>query len=156
MISTFFFNIMMLFLFLHLVVRHFDQIIFHLKLVMGSHSSVNLCPVSYLKAYLQHAEPLRSQMDLGYPLLIVIGSTCQCVSMISWVRKVLSIARAHMSIEYSLGCCSICSCGGRCSPSVQPAGRSLGYSFYFSYTFFNIYHYLGLVPEFKSACCPGP
>ena len=44
-----------------------------------------------------------------YPLYfeVIIGSTCQCMSMIAfWVRTVLSNAKAYVS-EYSLGCCSI-------------------------------------------------
>ena len=49
----------------------------------------------------------------------------------SWVRKVLSITKAHVS-GYDMGCCITDGICGWCFPDVYPAGRSLGQSFYHS------------------------
>ena len=50
------------------------------QICMEPHSSVNLCPVFYLKAYLCHSEPFRNKSD-GSQVpslhLETIGSTCQ-------------------------------------------------------------------------------
>ena len=59
-----------------------------------SHSNDNLCPIFYLKAYLRCTESFRKKSD---------GNTRQhqpvCAKTISsWVWKVLSVAKGHMSL----------------------------------------------------------
>ena len=67
-----------------------------------SHSNVSLCPVFYLKAYLRHTESFRTKPDGSHVTSLFLGNNRQhhpfCAKTISsWVRKVLSIAKAHMS-----------------------------------------------------------
>ena len=67
---------------------------------------------------------------LGYNRLHMLV----CAKMISSVvRKVVSIARAHMSLS---GCCSLCCLGSWCFLCVHPAGGWLGQSFFPSKGFF--------------------
>ena len=68
-----------------------------------SHSSVNLCPVFYLKAYLRHSESFRMKPDGLHVIPLFFGNNRQhqpvCAKTISsWVRKVLCVAKAHMSL----------------------------------------------------------
>ena len=70
-----------------------------------SHSSVNLCPVFYLKAYLRCIESFRKKSDGSQMTSLFLGNNRQhwpvsAKTISSWVRKVLSVAKAHMS----LGC----------------------------------------------------
>ena len=70
-----------------------------------SHSIVNLCPVFYLKAYLTHTESFRMKPVGSRVTSLFLGNNRQhwpvCAKTISsWVRKVLCVAKAHMS----LGC----------------------------------------------------
>ena len=71
-----------------------------------SHSNVNLCPVFYLKAYLRCTESFRVKPDgscVTSLFLVTIGSIGLSAKTISsWVRKVLSVDKAHVS-ELSLG-----------------------------------------------------
>ena len=67
-----------------------------------SHSSVNLCPVFYLKAYLRCTESFRKKSDGSRVTSPFLGNNRQhwpvCAKTISsWVQKVLSVAKAHMS-----------------------------------------------------------
>ena len=67
-----------------------------------SHSSVNLCPVFYLKAYWRHTESFRTNPDGCHVTSPFLGNNRQhwsvCAKTISsWVRKVLCITKAHMS-----------------------------------------------------------
>ena len=92
-----------------------------------SHSSVNLCPVFYLKAYLRHTESFRKKSDGSQVTSLFLGNNRQhrpvCAKTISsWVWKVLSVAKAHMS-PGSLGGCCFCSLGGWCLSGDHPAGR---------------------------------
>ena len=67
-----------------------------------SHTNVNLCPVFYLKAYLRHTEPFRMKPDGSHVTTLFWGNNRQhrpvCAKTISsWERKVLCVAKAHMS-----------------------------------------------------------
>ena len=66
------------------------------------HSSVNLCPVFYLKAYFKCTEPFRMKPDGACVTSHFLGNNRQhrpvCAKTIfSWVRKVLCVVKAHMS-----------------------------------------------------------
>ena len=68
-----------------------------------SHSNVNLCPVFYLKAYLRCTEPIRTKPDGSCVISLFLGNNRQhwpvCAKTISsWVRKVLCVAKAHVSL----------------------------------------------------------
>ena len=68
-----------------------------------SHSNVNLCPVFYLKAYLRRTESFRKKPDGSRVTSVILGNNRQhrpvCAKTISsWVRKVLGVAKAHMSL----------------------------------------------------------
>ena len=68
-----------------------------------SHSNVNLCPVFYLKAYLRCTESFRKKPDGPQVTSFFLGNNRQhrhvCAKTISsWVRKVLGVAKAHMSL----------------------------------------------------------
>ena len=67
-----------------------------------SHSNVNLCPVFYLKAYLRCTESFRMKPDGSHVTSLFLGNNRQhrpvCAKTISsGVRKVLCVAKAHMS-----------------------------------------------------------
>ena len=66
------------------------------------HSNVNLCPVFYLKAYLRCTESFRMKPDGSHMTSLFLGNNRQhwpvCAKTISsWVRKVLCVAKAHVS-----------------------------------------------------------
>ena len=68
-----------------------------------SHSNVNLCPDFYLKAYLRCPESFRKKPDGSQVTSLFLGNNRQhrpvCAKTISsWLRKVLGIAKAHMSL----------------------------------------------------------
>ena len=68
-----------------------------------SHSNVDLSPVFYLKAYLRHTESFRMKPDGSHATFLFLGNNRQhqpvCAKTISsWVRKVLCVAKAHMSL----------------------------------------------------------
>ena len=70
-----------------------------------SHTNVNLCPVFYLKAHLRCTEPFRMKPDGSHLTFLFLGINRQhwpvCAKTVSSrVRKVLGVAKAHMS----LGC----------------------------------------------------
>ena len=69
-----------------------------------SHSSVTLCPDFYLKAYLRHTESVRMKPDGSCVTSLFLGNNRQhllvCAKTISSrVRKVLCVAKAHMSLR---------------------------------------------------------
>ena len=73
------------------------------QVCIESHSSVNLCPVFYLKAYLRCTESFRMKPDGCCVTSLFWGNNRQhqpiCAKTISsWVRKVLCVAKAHMSL----------------------------------------------------------
>ena len=73
------------------------------QICIESHSSVNLCPVFYLKAYLKCTEQFRVKPDGWHVASIFWGNNRQhrplCAKSISpWVRKVLCVAKVHMSL----------------------------------------------------------
>ena len=95
-ISTFSFNVMLLFSFLHLVAKCIPS-----QIHIDSHSSVNPCPVFYLKVYLQYTEPFRKRLDGSHVTSLFWGNNRQHMPVIaknisSWVRKALYIAKAHV------------------------------------------------------------
>ena len=64
---------------------------------------VNLCPVFYLKVYLRCTESFRTKPDGSCVTSLFLGNNRQhqpvCAKTISsWVRKVLGVAKAHMSL----------------------------------------------------------
>ena len=68
-----------------------------------SHSSVNLCPVFYLKAYLRQTQPFRMKPDGSHVTSLFLGTNRQhrpvCAKTISsWVRKVLCFAKAYLHL----------------------------------------------------------
>ena len=70
-----------------------------------SHPNVNLCPVFYLLAYLRHTESFRTKPDGSHVTSLFLGNSRQhrpvCTKTISsWVRKILCVAKAHMSSGY--------------------------------------------------------
>ena len=67
-----------------------------------SHSNINLCPVFYLKAYLRHTEPFMKKPDGLFMTSLCLDNNRHhklvCSKTISsWVRKVLCVAKSHMS-----------------------------------------------------------
>ena len=100
--STFFFSIMLLILFLCLMARWIDQVIINLKFIL------NLTPMLIFTQYILFEDLYailillgRSQMDLMCPLCF-LGNNRQhmpiCAKIISsWVRKFLNIAKANVS-----------------------------------------------------------
>ena len=86
--------------------RWIAQVIFHLTFVLN----LTLSPVFHLKAYLCCTEPFRKKSDGSHVYCLFLGSNRQympiCVKMISsWVKKILGVAKTHMSLR----CCSVCS-----------------------------------------------
>ena len=97
------------------------------QIPIESHSNVNLCSVFYLKAYLRCTESFRKKPDGSQLTSFFLGSNRQdqpvCAKTISsWVWKVLSVAKAHVS-GLSLGGCCFCSLGSWCLCGDHPAGR---------------------------------
>ena len=93
----------------------------HLSPQIGieSHSNVNLSPIFYLKPYLRCTEPFRKKLDGVHVTSLFLGKNRQhtlvCAKTISsLVRKVLCVAKAHMSLG-SLH-------SSWCFPGVNPAG----------------------------------
>ena len=74
------------------------------QICIESHSNVNLCPVFYLKAYLRRTESFRKKPDGSrVTSFLFLGNNRQhrpvCAKTISsWVRKVLGVAKAHLSL----------------------------------------------------------
>ena len=101
------------------------------QICIDSYTNVNLCPVFYLKAYMRCTEPFRTKPGgslVTSLFLVTIGSMGGvCAKAISSrVRKVLCVAKAHMSPDSLRGSCSFCSLSGWCFPGVHPASRGLG------------------------------
>ena len=92
-----------------------------------SHSNVNLCPVFYLKAYLRRTESFRKKPDGSRVTSLFLGNNRQhrpvCAKTIfSWVRKVLGVAKAHMSLGSLWGGGCFCSLSSWCLSGDHPAG----------------------------------
>ena len=73
-----------------------------------SHTNVNLCPVFYLKAYLRHTEAYRKKCDGSCVTSLFLGNNRQCRPVCAktisvWERKVLCLAKAHMSLGFLWG-----------------------------------------------------
>ena len=67
------------------------------------HSNINLCPVFYLKAYLWCTDPLRKKSRRSLVSLSFLDNNRQympvCTNMIiSWVRKVVGIAKVYIYV----------------------------------------------------------
>ena len=72
------------------------------QICIESHTNANLCPVFYLKAYLRCNEPFRKKPDGSCETSLLLVNNRQhrpvCAKTISsWERKVLSVAKAHVS-----------------------------------------------------------
>ena len=107
------------------------------QICIESHFNVNLCLVFYLKAYLRHTESFRKKSGGLCVTSLFVGNNRKhmpvCAKTISsWTRKLLCVAKAHMSPGSLQGGCSFCSLNGWCFPGVHTAGRGLGQSFYTS------------------------
>ena len=73
------------------------------QICIDSHSNVNLGPVFYVQAYLRHTESFWTKPDASHVTSLFLGNSKQhqpvCAKTISsWVRKVLCVATAHMSL----------------------------------------------------------
>ena len=79
------------------------------QICIESHTNVNLCPVFFhLKAYLRCTEPFRTKPDGSCVTSLFWGNNRQhrlvsAKTISSWVRKVLCVAKAHMSPGYHWG-----------------------------------------------------
>ena len=67
-----------------------------------SHSNVNLCPLFYLKAYLRCTESFRTKPDGSCVISLFLGNNMlhrpvYAKTISSLVRKVICVAKAHMS-----------------------------------------------------------
>ena len=119
------------------------------------HSSVDLCPVFYLKDYLYCTEP--KKLDGSQVSTLFLGNNKKymlvCAKMISSLgRKVLCIAKAHMFLGAAasatlLANVSLASIlwGGDWTRVLTPARH-----------FFHLYYYYRLAPGFCAAYCFGP
>ena len=96
------------------------------QICVKEHFNANLWSVFYLKAYLWCSEHLlRSQMDLRYPIksLVITGSTCQCVKIISFIKESFNHYQGVHVSGYSVGYHGF---GRWCLPGVHSAGSWLG------------------------------
>ena len=96
------------------------------QICIESHSNGNLHPLFNLKAYLHYIEPFQKKSDGSLVSSLFWGNNRQhmpaCAKIISsWVKKVLSIAKAHVS-GYSLAYCTLCHLGSWPLPGFHPAG----------------------------------
>ena len=87
----------------------------------------------YLKDYLRCTEPFLKKSDGLCVTSLFLGNNRQhrpvCAKMISfWVRKVLCVAKAHMSQGSLWGTAA----SAALVAGVHPAGRGLGLNFYTS------------------------
>ena len=99
-----------------------------------SHSNVNLCPVFYLKAYLRCAEPFRKKSDGSCVTSHFLGNNRQhrpvCAKTISsWVRKVLCVAKVHISPGSLWRGCRFCSLSGFVFPWCPSCRQGTGLEF---------------------------
>ena len=101
-VSTFFFIVKLLFLFLDVVVRQIIGVICHVKFILNLISV--LWSVFYLKAYIQHIRKLFRKKSYGLQAtLLFLGNNRWhmpgCVKMISsWIRTVLVLLR-HLCLQ---------------------------------------------------------
>ena len=154
---------MLLFLFMHLVVRWIIQIIFYLIYVFNLISVLifALSPVwRFLYAVLRFLQS--SCMDFMRP--VFLGNDGQhmpvCLEMIkmisSWVREVISMAVVHMSQGTLQGAAASAALVAGVS-LVVTSQQVTGPEFLLQLdTIFNIYHYYRLAPGSCAACCPWP
>ena len=100
-ISTVFSSIM-LFLFLHLVVRLMNWVIFHFRFILNLTATLTLAPIFDLKAYIWHTEPFRKKLDGSWVSSLFTNDnwgTCQYIPHnFFWMRKGLGIVKAHVSL----------------------------------------------------------
>ena len=121
------------FLFLHLVVRWIDQVIFHLIYILNLILVLKLALFFIWRfTYAVLGLLRRSWIDFLWSLClwveIMLYMPVCAVVISSWVRKGLSMAKTHMS----LGTLGYCSFGGWSFLGVHSAGRWLGHSFHSS------------------------
>ena len=111
------------------------------------HLSVIFCPVFFLKAYLCHIEPFRKKSNTLWVSSLFLGNNRQhmpvCTKTISsWVRKVLCIAKAHMSP---------CAVSSAAASAALVVGVSL-----VSILQAEAWSRLSTPPGFPTVYCPGP
>ena len=76
-----------------------------------------------MKAYLFYTEPYRKKLEgfhMTFPLIGNNGQHMPAKMINSWSRKVLSMAKTHMSIGTLWG---VVPCAALIFPGVHPAGR---------------------------------
>ena len=90
----------------------------------NQHPNANLCSVPYLKSFLCSTELFRRKSDGSWVYFLLLGNNRQhilgCTKISFWIRKILIIAKAYMSLEYSQRCCGICNFGSHLFPWCQP------------------------------------
>ena len=99
----FFSSIMLPFSFPCLVARQIIQVIFPLRFALSLIPMLIFALFFYLKAYLRYTESFRMKPDGSGVTSLFLGNNRQhrpvCAKTISfWVRKVLCVANAHMSL----------------------------------------------------------
>ena len=132
---------------------------FSLQIHNDSYSSANLCPLFYMKAHLCCLESFRKKLDGSFVTSLFFGNNRQCMPVCakmiySWVRKVLSIAKAHVwEIYRVLQCLPLWWLEfAWCPSSRQVTGPEFLPQLD---TFFNMYHYYRLASGLCARCCPG-
>ena len=66
-----FLSIMLLFLFLHVVARWMDQIIYHILYIMNHNPVLTFCPLSYLNAYLCCTESFMKKLERSCKVFVL-------------------------------------------------------------------------------------
>ena len=129
-----------------------------LEICVESHSSVNLCPMFYLKPFYTVQSLLGGQMDLWCLLSfwVTIDSTCWYVTkqFLQGKGKVLSIAKSHMSLGTVWGGAALVA--GISLASILQVGDWARVSIPAKNQFFHGYHNYRSAPGFHAACCSGP
>ena len=130
------------------------------QISMESHSSVNLCPDFYLKAYLRCTEPFRKNPDgLHMASLFWVTkdstgwSVLKTISLL-WVRKVLCVDKAHMSLGSLWWAAALAA--GVSQVSILQAGDWARISMPDRHYFFHLHYSYRLVPGFCTVYCAGP
>ena len=131
------------------------------QICIESHSNVNLCPVFHLKAYLRCTESFRKKSDGSRVNSLFLGNNRQhwpvCAKTISsWVWKVLSVAKAHVS-GFSLGvAASAALVAGVSLVTILQAGDWTRVSTPARTLFLYLHYYYRLAPGLHAACHAGP
>ena len=131
------------------------------QICIESHTNVHLCPIFYLKAYLRYTKPSSMKPDGSCVTSLVLGNNRQdrpvCVKTIySWVRKVLCVAKAHMSLgSFWRVAASAALAAGVSLVSILQAGDWASVSTPARH-FFPLHYYYRLAPGVCTVCCARP